>query len=366
MEHQAKMERMNKNMKKRILSAILTLCMVCALLPTALAANTSFRDVSPKDYYYDAVNWAVENNITAGTSATTFSPNKTCSRAEIVQFLYAMAGKPAVTGVKSSFIDVDEDDWFYTAVMWAYKNAVTSGTTGMTFSPDAECTRAQVAQFLSNYYSRIEKMDVTADPRVLSSAMDLTSVPSYAVNAMAWTFANGIIAGTSTVGVTLSPNAACTRAQIVQMLYNSVKSLKEGVTADYVRAKACYSDHSYSDHQANQTPAMYSLCVLKYEGNTATIYVEYMGNNGSPLYCTRPITVQVTENKASFDWEDSWGNQGTGQVEFYKSYIKLYMKQTVSAAYNRYSLATSDDGSVLPYSFTLDDKTCNTLLNPQF
>lgn len=106
-----------------------------------------FTDVPVGSYYYDAVLWAVENGITKGTSDTTFSPNMTCSRAQIVAFLWRSEKSPAA-GTANPFADVKSDAYYADAVLWAVKENITKGTTSTTFSPNADCTRAQIVTFL--------------------------------------------------------------------------------------------------------------------------------------------------------------------------------------------------------------------------
>ena len=106
-----------------------------------------FTDVPVGSYYYDAVLWAVENGITKGTSDTTFSPNMTCTRAQIVAFLWRSEKSPAA-GTANPFADVKSDAYYADAVLWAVKENITKGTTSTTFSPNADCTRAQIVTFL--------------------------------------------------------------------------------------------------------------------------------------------------------------------------------------------------------------------------
>jgi len=106
-----------------------------------------FTDVNAGSYYYDAVLWAVENGITEGTSDTTFSPNMTCTRAQIVAFLWRSEKSPAA-GTANPFADVKSTAYYADAVLWAVKENITKGTTSTTFSPDADCTRAQIVTFL--------------------------------------------------------------------------------------------------------------------------------------------------------------------------------------------------------------------------
>ena len=115
--------------------------------PASKTSAMPFTDVPVGSYYYDAVLWAVENGITKGTSDTTFSPSMTCSRAQIVAFLWRSEKSPAA-GTVNPFADVKADAYYADAVLWAVKEDVTKGTTATTFSPDANCTRAQIVTFI--------------------------------------------------------------------------------------------------------------------------------------------------------------------------------------------------------------------------
>ena len=107
-----------------------------------------FRDVPSDAYYFEAVRWAAANNVTNGTSATTFSPDEDCTRAQAVTFLWRAAGKPAPTESKNPFTDVKESEYYYNAVLWAVEKGITNGTSKTTFAPDDTCTRAQTVTFL--------------------------------------------------------------------------------------------------------------------------------------------------------------------------------------------------------------------------
>ncbi len=115
--------------------------------PAPRSRTVPFTDVPAGSYYYDAVLWAVENDITKGTSDTTFNPNMTCTRAQIVAFLWRSEKSPAA-GTANSFADVKSTAYYADAVLWAVKEDITRGTTNTTFSPDADCTRAQIVTFL--------------------------------------------------------------------------------------------------------------------------------------------------------------------------------------------------------------------------
>ena len=115
--------------------------------PKPKTRTMPFTDVPTGSYYYDAVLWAVENGITKGTSNTTFSPNMTCTRAQIVTFLWRSEKSPAA-GTANLFVDVKSTVYYADAVLWAVKENITKGTTSTTFSPNADCTRAQIVTFL--------------------------------------------------------------------------------------------------------------------------------------------------------------------------------------------------------------------------
>ena len=115
--------------------------------PAPRSRTMPFTDVPAGSYYYDAVLWAVENGITKGTSETRFSPDDTCTRAQIVAFLWRSEKSPAA-GTANPFADVKSTAYYAGAVLWAVREDITKGTTNTTFSPDADCTRAQIVTFL--------------------------------------------------------------------------------------------------------------------------------------------------------------------------------------------------------------------------
>ena len=112
------------------------------------AVTNPFVDVKSDAYYYDAVLWAVQNGITGGKDATHFAPNETCTRAQAVTFLWRAAGSPAPKSTVNPFVDMKPGAYYYDAVLWAVENGITKGTTDTTFSPNATCSRAQIVTFL--------------------------------------------------------------------------------------------------------------------------------------------------------------------------------------------------------------------------
>ena len=181
--------------------------------------TVSFADVSSDSYCADAVKWAVENGVTNGTTAATFSPNAACTRGQIVTFLWRAAGSPAPKTTVNPFTDVAADAYYAKAVLWAVENGITNGTTATTFSPDAPCTRAQAVTFL--FRGAIANgLEAVTLQELVSGFSDAASLPGYAVSAMNWALANGIVQGN---GGALMPNSTCTRGQIVTFLYRASK-----------------------------------------------------------------------------------------------------------------------------------------------
>lgn len=173
------------------------------------AANP-FADVYESDYYYEAVLWAVANGVTNGTSATTFSPGVTVTRAQMVTFLWRAYGSPKATG-SNPFADVSADAWYYDAVLWAVANGVTVGTSATTFSPDAPVTRSQAVTF---------QWRAAGSPVVAGDSFDDVAADAYYAGAVTWAVANGITNGTG--GNKFSPEVTVTRAQAVTFLWREL------------------------------------------------------------------------------------------------------------------------------------------------
>ena len=177
-----------------------------------IAASVSFRDVNQSDYYYDAVQWAVEKGITEGTSATTFSPGASCTRAQMVTFLYRAAGSPAPKSTVNPFTDVSANDYYYNAVLWAVENGITTGVSADRFAPGATVSRAQTVTFLYR---------ANGSPAANGASFSDVAADEYYANAVAWAVRSGITTGTG--NGKFSPSADCTRGQIVTFLYRSSK-----------------------------------------------------------------------------------------------------------------------------------------------
>ena len=150
---------------KRFFSLFLSLCLLVSAVPVfAAAAENPFTDVPENKYYFQPVLWAVENGITTGKTATTFAPNDPCTRKQIVTFLWRAAGEPAPDSMVNPFVDVKADR-FEQAILWAYYKGITTGTTETTFSGDNTCTRKQIVTFLWRYMGQPQAQN-TANPFV--------------------------------------------------------------------------------------------------------------------------------------------------------------------------------------------------------
>ena len=178
--------------------------------------GNKFTDMPAKgNWAHDPIDWAVVHGVTAGTSATTFSPNAGCTRAQVVTFLWRAAGTPEPTSTNNPFKDVKEGAYYYKAVLWAVENKVTAGTAADKFSPDATCTRAQIVTFLWRYEGNPE-------PTTTDNPFKDVKPGAYYEKAVLWASETGVTAGTS--ATTFSPDATCTRAQVVTFLYRDVEN----------------------------------------------------------------------------------------------------------------------------------------------
>ncbi len=197
------------------------------------------QDISENDFYFTAVAWALQNGVTTGTGTTTFSPNENCTRAQIMTFLWRAAGCPSANG-SSPFTDVQNGSYYYDAVLWAVEQGITFGTGDKTFSPNAVVTRGQTVAFLyrangspevspkvnhdvnSEFSTKVNsKVSPEAGGNSYADIFADVSADAYYANAVAWALAEGITTGTGDTA--FSPDAGCTRAQIVTFLYRNAK-----------------------------------------------------------------------------------------------------------------------------------------------
>lgn len=169
--------------------------------------STAFSDVPANAYYAKAVDWAVAQGVTNGTSATAFRPDAAVSRAQMVTFLWRAHGAPQATGT-NPFTDVSTSDYYYDAVLWAVENGVTNGTTAATFSPNASVTRSQAVTF---------QWRAADAPVVSGSSFADVAADAYYADAVTWAVENDITNGTGSNK--FSPDVVVSRAQAVTFLY---------------------------------------------------------------------------------------------------------------------------------------------------
>lgn len=201
-------------MKKRLLALLLAVCLVASLLPaTASAASNPFRDVKPGDWFYKQVQYVYDNNLMSGTNATTFSPYTPTNRGMVAFILYKIEGSPAVSG-SAGFSDVTSQ-YFAKAVTWASQNGIVSGTGNGRFNPNGPVNRGQLALMLYNY-AKYKGFDVSKS-NDLSGFRDYGKIQSWAMKALSWANAMGLISGKS--GNLIDPTGNALRGQMAVILY---------------------------------------------------------------------------------------------------------------------------------------------------
>ena len=173
--------------------------------------EASFEDVPVGSFYFDPVEWAVENGITNGSTETTFNPAGDLLRAQVVTMLWRHAGSPVVD-IVNPFTDVKEGEWYYNAVLWAYSEGITAGTSATTFDPAGKTNRAQAIIFLWRYLDEPE-----ADTENPFNDVDTNE---WYGKAVAWAVANGVTEGMSENQFGVSIN--CNRAHMVTFLYRAL------------------------------------------------------------------------------------------------------------------------------------------------
>ncbi len=199
---------------KKLLCLLLALALCAALLPCALA----FGDVAPGDYYYDAVDWLSSREITTGTGGDAFSPDKTCTRAETVTFLWRIMGEPAPAASDCAFTDVAPDAYYYKPVLWAVENGITRGTSETAFEPGGEVSRAMAVTFIYRTL-KLQGKGYGGDPWAFRlDFTDAGSVPGWSYEAFCWTTSNSIVRGADGA---LLPLETCTRGQLAALLHRA-------------------------------------------------------------------------------------------------------------------------------------------------
>ena len=197
------------------------------VIPAGGCPSAGFTDVPGEDNWAHAgIDYCVANGLMSGVGGNLFAPKKTTTRAQIVQILYNLQGEPRVYG-STPFTDLT-NDWYQDAILWAYQTGVVAGTSGTTFDPDLPVTREQIAVILMEYTSRVLGLKNLCTPADLSRYPDAGSVSDWAKNAMADAVALGLISGASNGGQTcLEPQGSATREQVATILMEFCKNVKK-------------------------------------------------------------------------------------------------------------------------------------------
>lgn len=176
------------------------------------APSVTFSDVSAGSYYYDAVNWAIGNNVTYGIGGGKFAPDQACTRGQVVTFLWRAAGCPAPSSTTNPFVDVSSTAYYYEAVLWAAEQGITVGVGDGKFAPNATCTRAQIVTFL--WRAMGEPAPVGG-----SNPFGDVAADAYYTDAVLWAVENDITYGVA--AGSFAPNDTCNRGQVVTFLYRT-------------------------------------------------------------------------------------------------------------------------------------------------
>ena len=197
------------------------------VIPAGGCPSAGFTDVPGEDNWAHAgIDYCVANGLMSGVGGNLFAPKKTTTRAQIVQILYNLQGEPRVYG-STPFTDLT-NDWYKDAILWAYQTGVVAGTSGTTFDPDLPVTREQIAVILMEYTSRVLGLKDLCTPADLSRYPDAGSVSDWAKDAMADAVALGLISGASNGGQTcLEPQGSATREQVATILMEFCKNVKK-------------------------------------------------------------------------------------------------------------------------------------------
>ena len=266
----------------RIVAIVLCILMLVSLVPVAVIAlaeetngayDLPFTDVKPDDYFFEPVIWAYDEGVTTGTSATKFAPDATCTRGQVVTFIWRAMGEPEPESNDNKFEDVKATDYFYKAVLWAVEQGITTGTSEKRFSPDTTCTNAHIITFI---WRALGEPDKTGNGEWYADSVN-------------WANASGLTAGT--YAGDFDVNAGCPRANVVTYLY---RHIEKNTATVYVSASA---DAATADGSAQKPfttieAARDYVRTLDKEGKTA---VKVRINNGT----------YFVKNTITFEKEDA-------------------------------------------------------------
>lgn len=297
-------------MRRKITSLILTvLLVICGALPAqAAVSDTGFADVAASAWYAEAATYCRDNGLMSGTGSNNFSPNSNMSRAMLATVLYRIAGEPQVSG-ENPFTDVPADQWYTDGVLWAQQNDIVSGYGDGRFGTNDPITREQVAAILWRYEGR---------PQVGKDAefADAAQISSYALEAVDWARANGIVNGKG--NNRFDPKGNATRAEVAAMLMNYHKLTNETPTPTPTPARQIVVQFSGGEvvYELNGSPAADSL----YEQLPITIPVEDYSTNEKIFYPPQSLdtsgTPQASGKAGTLAYYAPWGDV----VMFYGDY----------------------------------------------
>ena len=196
-------------MLRKLFAAALIAALLCAIALPAAAAYGSFTDVKDTDYFASAVTWAVSHGVTYGKTETSFAPDDTCTRAQVMTFLWRVKGEPMPQARRNPFLDVPLDSYFENAVLWAVEQGITVGTSQTSFSPDDTCTNAQIITFLW-------RANNAPEPVGASLLTQGWSADEYYYKAVAWGDGEALF---EDMGTVFDPDEPCSRARTIAWLY---------------------------------------------------------------------------------------------------------------------------------------------------
>ena len=355
---------------KRILASILIYVLLLSAVPFAAAEGSLFADVSAGDYYYDAVLWAVGENITNGVGEGQFAPQGICTRGQAVTFLWRAAGNPLPTGWSNPFTDVPADAYYYTAVLWAVEQGITNGTGEGKFAPDLQCTRGQIATFLYRL----------ADAPIAGAGNPFADVSAgaYYYSAVLWAVEQGITNGMGEGK--FAPDLQCTRGQIVTFMHRG-KSIFEPPIEEVpqepeVEEELLLPEDAWRYHNMYEG---YSLMVgeeffvdLSLAGVMATLYSDdtvielykqptadisadyYINNLYSFLNNTTDHTLTLRETKTYAGRKvqvTAWHREALKKVEGDKNYYLYFDVIEQDAVYSIYIKSSCADLSAEQYRY---------------
>lgn len=281
-------------MKKKIVSMLLSFCLFVGSLSLSASAASidAMWDVSTSAWYYSAAKYCVDGGYMNGTGENTFSPNGVVTRAQVVQVLYNMAGKPNAAGYSNPFYDVSGNAWYANAIKWAKGNGIANGVSETAFSPNKAVTREQVAVMFKNYKKYTSGGTPTIYSAYLEKYSDKYSVSSWAQSSVNWAVQYGLMSGTS--ASSLTPQGTCTRSQLAQFIKNYFEPLTVAKPTPislaqmetWSRQDAILRTDTLGVWQTDNYDNYYSDVMQSYDSFSKSSYLEYFLDNKYATFTT--------------------------------------------------------------------------------